>query len=252
MASVAVTYEHGRSYIFYAYVEHALTSGQNITITTSSVSSRVAVASVFSGLASLSALDQALGNPTLASQSTAQGNSPTVGPTGTTTQPNELIVGMIGTEEASDAGAGTWLNSFTAGPQIKTSGATYEWRISMGYRIVSATGTFTAAKTVTNNPYWAAAIATFKTLNTLSPSSYDILLGRPTSNSVTVNTVIYQNGDIFLEYGTTSGNYTAGQTAVTALTAEEPVETVISGLNPNSLYYYRLNFGPGSTAWARA
>ena len=60
----------------------------------------------------------------------------------------ELIVGVIGTEEASDAGVGTWENDFVAGPQVKTSGATYEWRVSMGYKIVSSVDQFTAAKTV--------------------------------------------------------------------------------------------------------
>jgi hypothetical protein len=86
-----------------------------------------------------------------------------VGPTATTAQANELVIGVIGTEEATNAGVGTWQNSFTTGPQVKSSGTTtYEWRVSLGYQIVSATGQFTAAKTVTNTPYWAASIATFK------------------------------------------------------------------------------------------
>jgi hypothetical protein len=162
MATVAVTYQHGRSYIFYAHVDTALVSGDTITITTSSVASRVAVASVFGGLLEADVLDQALGNPPLSPQTTTQGNNPTVGPTGATVQADELVIGVIGTEEATDAGIGTWLNDFETGPQVKTSGATYEWRVSLGYKIVSATGEFTAAKTVANNPYWAASIATFK------------------------------------------------------------------------------------------
>jgi hypothetical protein len=250
MASVAVTYSHGRSYIFYAHVDHALTNGQSITITTSSVSSRVAVASVFSGLASANLLDQAIGNPTLEAQSTQQGNNPTVGPTGTTTQPNELVVGMIGTEEATDAGVGTWLNSFTAGPQIKTSGATNEWRVSMGYRIVSSTGAYTAAKTVTNNPYWAAAIATFKTQDILSITEYNVLLNRPTNNSINASTIMTMAGDIYFEYGTSPDNYSAGQTGSVAVTANVPVNVLISGLNTDTKYYYRLRFkATGSSTW---
>ncbi|MGD9109716.1 MAG: hypothetical protein PVG93_02135, partial [Phycisphaerales bacterium] len=158
----AITYQHGRSYIFYAHIDDALVNGDNITITTSSVQSRVAVAGEFSGLLDVDVLDQALENPT-GSSTTEQGNNPTVGPTGTTSQANELIIGMIGTEDSSgDAGAGTWLNDFIDGPTIKTSGASYEWRVSMGYKMVSATGEFTAAKTYTNEPYWAASVATFK------------------------------------------------------------------------------------------
>ncbi len=161
LATFAVTYQHGRSYLFYAHVDHTLINGNSITITTSSVASRVAVASLFSGLLDVDPLDQKLANPT-GTSTTAQGNNISVGPTATTVQADELLIGLIGTEEATDAGVGTWLNEFIAGPQVKTSGATNEWRVSMGYKIVSSIGEYTAAKTVTNNPYWAANIATFK------------------------------------------------------------------------------------------
>jgi hypothetical protein len=162
LATNAVTYGHGRSYIYFAHVKNALANGNKITITTSSVSNRVAVASVFSGLLDTNLLDKTLANPT-GSSTTAQGNNPTVGPTATTAQANELVIGVIGTEEATNAGVGTWQNSFTAGPQIKTSGtSTNEWRVSLGYQIVSVTGQYTASKIVSNSPYWAASLATFK------------------------------------------------------------------------------------------
>ena len=177
LATNAISYQHGRSYIYYAHVKHSLVNGNKITITTSSVASRVAVASVFSGLLGTNLLDKTLANPT-GTSTTAQGNNPTVGPTATTVQANELIIGVIGTEEATDAGVGTWQNSFTAGPKVKTSGASYEWRVSLGYNIVSATGQFTAAKTVANNPYWAAAIATFKA-GAAPDTSAPILSTRP-------------------------------------------------------------------------
>ena len=64
IATNAITYQHGRSYIFYTRVGTPLVNGNNITITTTSVSNRVAVASVFSGLADANVLDQALANPT--------------------------------------------------------------------------------------------------------------------------------------------------------------------------------------------
>ena len=172
LATFAVTYQHGRSYIYYAYIENALEEGDAITITTSSVSSRVAVAGIFQGLLAVDPLDQALGYPPIDPQTTEQGNNPSVGPTGTTSQAYELVVGVIGTEEETDAGTGTWENDFLSGPQIKTAGASYEWRVSMGYKIVSEMGQFTAAKTVTNNPYWAASIATFKAA--LPPLQYTI------------------------------------------------------------------------------
>ena len=240
LATNAITYGHGRSYIYFAHVKNALMNGNNITITTSSVSNRVAVASVFSGLLDTNLLDKAMANPT-GTGTTTNGNNPSVGPTATTAQANELVIGVIGTEEATNAGVGTWQNSFTTGPQVKSSGTTaYEWRVSLGYRIVSATGQFTAAKTVTNTPYWAASIATFKAgSSTPTMPSYNILLGRPTDHSVTVNTILDQGGQVYFEYGATSGIYTNHTGTLTA-TAGEPVEVVISGLQTDAHYYYRM------------
>jgi hypothetical protein len=84
---------------------------------------------------------------------------------------------------------GTWQNGFTAGPQIKSTGATtYEWRVSLGYKVVSATGTFTAAKIVTNNPYWAATIATFKGA-TLAPRPTAVVSGSATICNGGTNTI---------------------------------------------------------------
>ena len=223
LATYAVTYQHGRSYIFYAYVENALANGDNITITTSSVASRVAVASVFSGLLQADVLDQALANPT-GTSTTEQGNNPTVGPTGTTIQDEELVIGVIGTEELTDAGIGTWENDFAAGPQIKTSGASNEWRVSMGYKIVTSAGEFTASKTVTNNPYWAASIATFKAAepDETSPAvTIDQAAGQddPTIASPINYTVVFSEpvvdfatGDVTL--GGTAGATTADVTEV--------------------------------------
>jgi hypothetical protein len=76
------------------------------------------------------------------------------------------------------------------------------------------------------------------------------VLGRPADNSVTVNAVIDQDGQARLEYGTTPGSYT-GQTSAVTCTAGEPVEDVISGLAPNTQYFYRPNYRPTSSdPWA--
>ena len=198
LATNAVTYQHGRSYIYYAHVKNSLVNGNKITITTSSVASRVAVASAFSGLLDANLLDKAMANPT-GTSTTQQGNNPSVGPTAATVQANELIIGVIGTEEATDAGVGIWQNSFATGPQVKTLGASYEWRVSLGYQIVSAIGQFTAAKIVANNPYWAAAIATFKA-GAAPDTSAPILSTRP---------ILLPNGHFFAGFtGTPNVPYT--------------------------------------------
>ena len=147
-----------RTYLFAAYDVNALPAGSNITITASaSVTARAGVVSVFRGLADEDPLDQT---------STGTGNSltPSAGPTSTTTEPDELLIGAVGTEGPSGDAAGMWGNSFTAGPRLGTTGGADDTNItiSLGYRIVSATGAYTAAKSGIASRDWAALIATFK------------------------------------------------------------------------------------------
>ena len=160
----AVCYQHGRTYIFAAYDVNALPGGSSITITHTSVGVRAAVASAFTGLVDIDPLDQSLGNPASGAQQSLSGTAPTVGPTGATIEPNELLVAAVGTEGPFGDSAGTWTNSFAAGPRAGTTGGDDDsnWTVSMGWRIVTSSGEYTAAKTGITDRYWAAAIATFK------------------------------------------------------------------------------------------
>ncbi len=55
--------------------------------------------------------------------------------------------------------------------------------------------------------------------------------------------------EYYYEYGTTSGVYTAQTTLATA-TGGQPGKVVISGLAPNTKYYYRMKYHlPGETDW---
>jgi phosphodiesterase/alkaline phosphatase D-like protein len=65
------------------------------------------------------------------------------------------------------------------------------------------------------------------------------LLGRPTDSSITVNVLADEALELYLEYGTTSGNLTQQTTAVFS-SANVPIELEITGLQPNTRYYYRL------------
>ena len=67
------------------------------------------------------------------------------------------------------------------------------------------------------------------------------ILGRPTNTSVTVNVVPAIAMEIYYEVGTSSGAYTS-QTAPQTAAANTPVETLISGLQPNTRYYYRIHY----------
>lgn len=68
------------------------------------------------------------------------------------------------------------------------------------------------------------------------------ILGRPTDTSVTVNVVPAVPMEIYYEYGTAPGAYTA-QTISQTAAAGTPLETLISGLQPDTRYYYRLRRG---------
>ncbi|MBW8034681.1 MAG: hypothetical protein FVQ79_03240 [Planctomycetes bacterium] len=65
-------------------------------------------------------------------------------------------------------------------------------------------------------------IATIIFLITCSAAADDILLGRPTDDSITVNVIPDLSGDAYFEYGTTSGVYDSN-TSVIPATAGEPL-----------------------------
>jgi hypothetical protein len=68
------------------------------------------------------------------------------------------------------------------------------------------------------------------------------ILGRPTNSSITVNVVPAREMNLYYEYGTASGVYSTRSNPQTAA-AGVPLETLISGLQPNTRYYYRLRYG---------
>ena len=76
---------------------------------------------------------------------------------------------------------------------------------------------------------------------------FNILLGRPTDHSITINMIPDLSGEVAFEYSTTSGTY-GDQTAVLASTSGTPVETVIDGLSGNTQYFYRVRYRANSSA----
>lgn len=93
---------------------------------------------------------------------TGSGTSPSSGDTATTEEAPEILFGAIGTAGPSTDGAGSWDGLFTAGQRVGTAGTGADVTISEGFRIVSATGIYSAAKTGIASADWAAAIGTFK------------------------------------------------------------------------------------------
>jgi hypothetical protein len=68
------------------------------------------------------------------------------------------------------------------------------------------------------------------------------ILGRPTSNSITINVVPAQAMVIFVEYDTTAGVYER-QSAVVSAPGGSPIEIALDQLQPNTRYTYRVRYG---------
>lgn len=74
------------------------------------------------------------------------------------------------------------------------------------------------------------------------------LLGCPSDNSIRINVVPASDIELYYEYGTSPGVYTAQTTSV-MVTGGQPGEVVITGLSPNTLYYYRMQYRYSEGSW---
>jgi hypothetical protein len=205
-AAYAVNTGNLRTYIFAASNVNALSAGSAITITASaSVTARAAVVSVFRGLADSGALDQT-------GTGTGSSATPSSGTTSATTQADELLIGAVGTEGPNGDAAGTWGNSFMAGPRLGTSGDAADSNItaSLGWRIVSTTGAYAAQKSGITSRDWAAAIATFRAA--AAPTTYNLTLAVDPAGSGTTNPAAgvhsYAEGTVVTITATSAPGYT--------------------------------------------
>lgn len=65
------------------------------------------------------------------------------------------------------------------------------------------------------------------------------LLGRPTDKSITVQAFFDEAAEVCVQYGTTKSTY-PNQTTWQSFPAGEPAEILVSGLQANTRYYYRM------------
>jgi hypothetical protein len=80
-------------------------------------------------------------------------------------------------------------------------------------------------------------------------SLLSLVLGRISDRSVTVSALAKEPVEGFFEYGTASGNYNH-KTAKFTLAAGQPAELAFANLQPDTEYFYRLQFRkPGETAF---
>jgi len=155
VAGVALTAISQQAAIWWLRATELLTGA--IVATFNGNETAALVASRYSGLLALPFDRQA----TASGDSTAPDSGATLL---ATSQNDELLAGAIGTLGPLEDGAGSWGGSFTAGQRAGTTGgaASSNITIAEGFRIVTATGAYSAAKSgITSRP-WYAELQTFK------------------------------------------------------------------------------------------
>ncbi len=149
-----------------APVTTALVSGDTITVTHASLNATAMSANEFSGLLTSGVLDKTAKSAGIAT------TTPNSTATATTTQADELLFGTVSIEDPPTitftAGAG-----FTALTGAGTTGASGNSNMTVypEYRIVTSTGAYSAAGTLSAASNWIAAIATYKAAVDLCPGN---------------------------------------------------------------------------------
>jgi hypothetical protein len=98
-----------------------------------------------------------------------------------------------------------------------------------------------AAKAPANN---RGGDATQSMTFTVPAHPIDVILGRPTQNSITASVLAYQDVEGYIEYGLS--DY-ANQTNQQSFNANQPVDIVIASLQPDTAYTYRVRYRMGDT-----
>ena len=69
----------------------------------------------------------------------------------------------------------------------------------------------------------------------------NIMLGRPTADSITVHALAEAGTEVFVEYGVRSEDY-VGRTGPVEASPDSTAEITIAALQPDARYYYRVNY----------
>ncbi len=68
-----------------------------------------------------------------------------------------------------------------------------------------------------------------------------MLLGAPSDSSITINLISVSSTQVYVEYGTVSGEYLS-KTGATQIVAGKPTDISLISLSPNTQYYYRVSY----------
>ena len=86
-----------------------------------------------------------------------------------------------------------------------------------------------------------AAIAAIRSSAQIGEGGENIILGRPTDDSIVVHVLAETGTDVFVEYGEASGQY-GNRTDVTESSLDGTAEVVLKDLDANTAYFYRIHY----------
>jgi arylsulfatase A-like enzyme len=152
-----------------------------------------------------------------------------------TTAPPPIITltmfddGLHGDSAANDGLWGALIPAYAGGTTID-------------FRVI-ATDSSSASTTSPGSGYYLYTVNSSLTDATVRGAEF---LGMPTSSSVTLNIIFTANQEMFVEYGTLPGKYTVATAPLvynidnTKPEFANPAEVTITGLQPDTEYYYRV------------
>lgn len=155
----------------------------------------------------------------------------------TTTAPPTVAVTMYDDGLHGDGAAGD--GTYGAQVPVQAGGTTVSYRVSAtdssSVTITSSSASFTV------NPYLTDATITNAEFLTI-----------PTDTGVTLSVGLASDQDAYVQYGTTPGSYPNATTPATFAVATGPMRIALTGLQPDTKYYYRLRHRPAGSSGAYA
>ncbi|MCZ0954286.1 MAG: metallophosphoesterase [Rhodospirillaceae bacterium] len=94
-------------------------------------------------------------------------------------------------------------------------------------------------------------LSTVPRIGAQGAAAENIILGRPTADSITVHALAEAGAEVFVEYGGQPGNHVHRTGSVEA-SADNTAEVTIEALQSNSRYFYRVNYRGAGDAEFRA
>jgi hypothetical protein len=144
------------TYIYYKVA--GASEPSSVTLTIGSSTGCAMIADEWSGTAPSSPLDKT-------ASAIGQSSPVSTGTTTTTVQADELAIAVVGLSETpAGHNVSAWNNSFTENANVATTASGTQVRVVGASRVLSATGAYTTAATITSpaNNHSVGAIATFK------------------------------------------------------------------------------------------